>query len=838
MADVNETLRLAMGHHQQGRTDKAESLYRQILDAEPNHAEANHLLGVAASQRGDFDLAVRLIGKAIESAPKDAIFHNNLGNVQREQGRLDDAVASYAAALDITPNLAEAHYNTGNIHTLQDRPEAAAACYRKALAIKPDYIEAMANLGTVLKELGHPEEAVACFESALRSRPDLAEVHFNLGNTLRDLGRLEDAVNSYQTAITAKPDYAEAHSSLGTALAQLGRLEDAVIAHQKALRLRPDYAEALSNLGIAYDKLGLLGDAAAAYEKAISIKPDLAAAHSNYGNVLKQQGRLGDAVASYEKALAITPNYTEALGNLGAAYNQMGRNSDAAASLRAAIATNPDYAEAHYNLGNALDGQLAETLNCYREAARLDKGHQFARASLLHQLQHACAWAEFKDLEADVDAAMRAALDQGGGVAVTPFALVTRRGDGAENLAVAKAASNETAKQMAGLGAIFSETGPRQPKTRVTIGYLSADFHNHATAHLMRGLFECHDREAFRILAFSHGPDDGSDYRRAIEANCDGFVDIAGDSHGDAAKRIVAAGVDILIDLKGHTDQNRLQICALRPAPIQASYLGFPGTSGADFLDYILTDAVVTPAADAPYYTEAFVTLPHCYQATDNTQKISDAPLRRSDFGLPDDGFVFCSFNATYKIEPKMFDVWMRLLDNVPGSVLWLLKSNDLAEKNLKAEAEARGIDAGRLIFADKIPKDRHLARHRLADLALDTRICGGHTTTTDALWAGLPVVTLAGNHFVSRVASSLLQAVAMPELVSHSLEAYEALARGLAKDNDKLTATAEKLGMNRLSEPLFDTPRFTRNLETAYRLMWDRYLAGEAPAPITVTED
>lgn len=840
MADSNETLRLAMDHHQQGRLDEAEALYRQILNDDPNHADANHLMGVAACQRGNAEEGAQFIAKAITASPGDepanALYQNNLGNALIALDRVDDAGAAYAAALAINPDMADAHYNTGNIHMRRGDFENAKKCYERALKISPDYSEARSNLGNALKDLGRPEDAVECYQTVLEAHPGLAEVHFNLGNALKDLGRLNDAAESYRKAIGINPEYAEAHSNLGTALAELGQLDDAVIAHNKALALRPDFAEALTNLGAAYDKLGRLNEAAEAYEKAIAVKPDLAAAHSNYGNVLKEMGRMEDAAASYEQALAHRPQYPEALTNLGSVLNQMGKKQDAEKQYRAAIAINPEYAEAHYNLGNALEGRLAETLNCYREAIRLDPGHQFARASLLHQLQHACAWAEYKELEPDVDADIQKALDQGGVVAQTPFALMTRCDDPALNLTVAQASANEATKQMTTLGTDFSFS--QNDKGQITIGYVSADFYNHATTHLMRGLFRHHDREKFKILAFSHGIDDGSDYRRSIEANCDGFIDIAAESHQIAAKRIHEAHVDILIDLKGHTEHNRLQIFALRPAPVQATYLGFPGTTGAAFMDYILTDAAVTPTEDAPHFAEAFVTLPHGYQVTDDTQAISEDPMTRSDFSLPEDGFVFCSFNATYKIEPVMFDIWMRLLDRVPGSVLWLLKSNPLAETNLKAEAEARGINPGRLIFADKADKDRHLARHRLAGLALDTRVCGGHTTTTDALWAGCPVVTMEGRHFASRVAASLLRTVGMDELVTHSLEDYEAMALNLASDPAQLKTVTEKLKDNRTTQPLFDTPLFTRNLETAYRQMWDQYCSGETPAPITVEKN
>ena len=345
------------------------------------------------------------------------------------------------------------------------------------------------------------------------------------------------------------------------------------------------------------------------------------------------------------------------------------------------------------------------------------------------------------------------------------------------------------------------------------------------------------DRKAFNVLSFSHGRNDESAYREKIKTGSDGFFDLEAAGHTEAARTIFDSGVDILVDLNGHTRNNRLEICALRPAPVQATYLGFPGTTGADFLDYMITDRIVTPDDHSPYYSEHLVYLPHCYMIGDHEQEISDAPFARADFGLPEKGFVFCSFNGNYKIEPVMFGVWMSLLRKVPDSVLWLLRSSDLAERNLLSEAEARGVDGDRLVFAGRMPKDRHLARCRLADLALDTRICGGHTTTSDALWAGLPVVTVLGTHFASRVSASLLDAVGLPELITHDLQDYEALAFTLSQNPDALRDVKARLARNRLSEPLFDTPRFVRNLETAYRRMWEKYLSGEPPSRIDVVE-
>jgi protein O-GlcNAc transferase len=372
---------------------------------------------------------------------------------------------------------------------------------------------------------------------------------------------------------------------------------------------------------------------------------------------------------------------------------------------------------------------------------------------------------------------------------------------------------------------------------KIRIGYLSSDFHDHATSHLMLGLFGAHDRNRFSIYAYSCGPDDGSDYRRRVAADCDAFVDLSQMDSIAAARRVNADGIDILVDLKGYTRQNRLEIAALRPAPIQVSWLGFPGTSGADFFDYIVTDNIVTPPDAAEVYSEAFVVMPHSYQVNNRDQQIAETPVSRAETGLPEDAFVFASFNNTYKLEPVMFAAWMALLRDTPDGVLWLLPNNKFAIDNLRREASAAGVSPDRLIFADMLPKAEHLKRAALADLALDTRIYNGHTTTSDMLWAGVPVVTLKGTHFASRVSASLLHAFGIPELITETLADYSALAFSLSQAPSQLAVLREKVAALRQVSPLFDTQQSAGDLERAYLEMWRRYNANEAPQRLVVSE-
>jgi protein O-GlcNAc transferase len=423
-----------------------------------------------------------------------------------------------------------------------------------------------------------------------------------------------------------------------------------------------------------------------------------------------------------------------------------------------------------------------------------------------------------------------------------PFLNLARHPDPSLNYKVARAWSKEISDRMAAVSRFHPVRksmfgGNKLKKRRISIGYLSNNFKNHPTAHLVQGMFRLHDRGKFKIYCYSYGEDDKSSYREKIKTGCDQFVDLRMLSHVDAARRIYDDRIDILIDLVGYMKANRLSIPALRPAPVQARWLGMAGTTGADFFDYLITDAVVSPEAHAPFYSEVMVYMPHCYQINDNTQLIPENGFKRTDFGLPENGFVFCCFSTRYKIDPVMFGAWMRILKRVPESVLWILGDGNTAEENLKRAAEQNGINCNRLVFAKKIAREDHLMRLRLADLALDTRIVNGAITTSDALWSGVPLITLRGSHFASRMSSSILSAVELPELVTHSLDGFEALAVRLAGEPGELQAIRQKLARKHSSAPLFDTALFVRNLELAFEKMWGVYLSGAAPQPIRVGE-
>src|SRR5262245_3528228 len=637
---------------------------------------------------------------------------------------------------------------------------------------------------------------------------------------LHQQGRLADAEKLYRNILRAKPKHFEARHLFGILRSQQGRAKEALDLIAAALEISPGHPDALYNRGNVFVELERYEEALASYDAALAAQPDNEEAHHNRGDVLSKLGLPGEALAAYDRALALKPNYTEALNNRGIALERLQRYDEALASYDRAVALRPDRAEGLYNRGNLLKElkRFDESVASYLKARAITKNDPDA-FGIVGSALAICDWKHSGELAGEVRASLMA-----GKSIVTPFTLVGYCDEPALHLQCAKnAVADRIRIRTAPLW-----NGPRYQHERIKVAYLSADFHEHATAYLVAELLELHDRARFEIIGVSFGPDDGSNIRRRVAGSFESFHDVRDWSDRDIAAKVRELEVDIAVDLKGHTQDSRPEILAYRPAPIQVGYLGYPGSIGADFLDYILADETVAPFDHAPFYSEKIIQLPDCYQVNDRKRAVAATAPTRQQAGLPDFGFVFCCFNNNYKITEPVFDIWMRLLANVPGSVLWLLRDNSGAERNLRNEASARGIDPARLVFADRVKLDDHLARHRLADLFLDTLPYNAHTTASDALWTGLPVVTCQGNAFAGRIAASLLKAVGLPELITHSLADYETLALRLASDAATLQRVRETLAHNRLTHPLFDTDRFRRGIEAAYQRMWETWQRGE----------
>jgi len=637
-------------------------------------------------------------------------------------------------------------------------------------------------------------------------------------------GNLLEAERGYTTILKGSKTHPVALHMLGLLHAQRGNFADAEPLLKKAARVDASNPDVLFNYANVLRALDKTDDALAWLAKVIALSPNFADAYLNRGAILMARKEPQAAIAEFDRAIAIAPSGA-AFANRGSALQQLGQLDEAQDSYQRAVALAPSNPQYHFVLSEVLGqmGRHDEAIGALERTVALDKAFPFALSKLVDSRRRRADWRNFEREQAGLDEAVES------GVAIDPFMFLHASSSPARQLTCARTFVANVAPERSA-----ARTRMPSPLSRLRIGYMSADFRNHATGHLMVGVIEEHDRECFEVSAISYGPDDRSELRDRLKAAFERFEDVSHLPDEDVVKLIRQLDIEVLVDLGGFTAGARPRILAHRAAPIQVNYLGYPGTMGASYMDYVMADPIIVPEAEQTYYQEKVIYLPDSYQATDAKRSLANVPARR-EVGLPDDAFVYCGFNRTSKITPVMFDVWMRLLAKTAGSVLWLLDGEPIAKENLKREAVARGIAAERIVFAPHAPADAHLARHQLADLYLDTLPYNAHTAASDALWAGLPVVTCLGTAFAGRVAASILNAVGLPELVTQSLDDYESLALRIAHDSELRTALRSKLASQRTTWPLFDTPRMTRNIEKALNEMWRRHCAGEAPASFAV---
>ena len=760
------------------------------------------------------------------AAHVEALFRRALA--MHEQSRLAEARALYEQTVRVEPRHFHALHLLGIIALQNNQAEAAVDLFGRAILIDPSSVAAHVNQGNAQHERHRFDDAIACYDKAIALKPDCAEAYHNRGNALRELKTYAAAIASYDTAIALKPDYAEAHQNRGLTLSELHQREAAVASYEKAIAHRPDYADAYYNRGNELHALGRYEAALASFDMAVSLQPGFADAHLNRGAALVELRRHAAALVSFDKVIALRPDYAEAHLNRGAALQQFGKYAAAIAAYDAAIAIRPNHAETHADRGRALRElkSYEAAVASYDRAISLHPDSTDLYAVRRHIKMQLCDWADWEADLGKITAGIR-----GGGDAPNPFFVLTL----CDCAALQKAAAENYVRREYPERLPHDDFPTRHRGDRIHIGYFSADFHDHASAYLIAQLFELHDRSRFRVTAFSFGPDSSGAMRRRLNAACDEFIDVRGRSDAEVARLARNMSVDIAVDMKGFTQDHRAGIFARRAAPVQVNYLGYPGTMGAPYMDYLIADRVLVPVESRSRYAEKIVHLPHSYQVNDANRKIADRVFTRAELGLPTASFVFCCFNNTYKILPPLFDRWMRILLRVPDSVLWLLGDNPVAVSNLRLEAAARGIDPHRLIFANRIDLSDHLARHRAADLFIDTLPCNAHTTASDALWAGLPVLTCVGEALAARVAASLLTAIGLTELIVPTLDRYEELAVELATHPEQLADIRRRLGENRLTAPLFDTPLYARHIEAAFTEIQERRLAGLPPDHVVV---
>ena len=827
--DLKAMAEQAIALHQQGKLPQAEMLYMQILKADPALFGPRYYMGILRMQQGRFDEACDFLGEASSVYPDDLGCLINYGMALRAAGKPEEALAAFDRAIAIQPNMAEALYNRGVALTDLKRYEMAVDAYDRALVTRPEMISAIINRAGALAVINRLDDAVAGYSRALAMQPSNAMALVQRGLAHRGLRQPEKALADYDRALALQPGDPDAFYYRGVILMDLQRGAEALDMFEAVMPAYQNNSEMLNNRGVALWNLKRPAEALESLDRALAIEPGFAEAWGNRGLALRDLARHQDALESFDRVLTLEPQNTTALNARGNVLRDLKRYEDAVESYSRAIIFRSDYAEALVNRGytrwnlKQYDAGMADV----ERALALDPHYPYALGELMHMRTHGADWRDFDAHKAALEAGLRA-----GARIVQPFIFQAVSENPQDSQACSRIWGHD---RYPAVDAAPFDRAARKAHKKIRIGYMSGEFRQQATAILMAGLYEKHDGAKFELVALDSGVDDGSEMRARLEKSFDRWIGIGKMHDGEAAARIRAEEIDILVNLNGYFGDTRMGVCAQRPAPIQVNYLGFPATLGVNYMDYIIADQTVIPPADQGFYDEEVVYLPGSYQANDDHGRPMARVPSRAEAGLPETGIVFCNFNNAYKLTPSTFDSWMRIVKDVDGSVLWLLDSPGAYAGNLRKEAEKRGVAPERLIFAADLPTDLHLARMSLADIFLDGLPYNAHTTGSDALWAGVPLVTQRGTTFPGRVATSLLDAAGISELITASTGDFEALAVKLAKDAKALKTVKDKLAKNKASCALFDTAAFANHIEAAYETMWKTWLAGENPKAFSV---
>ncbi|MEQ1824715.1 MAG: tetratricopeptide repeat protein [Pirellula sp.] len=861
---MSDTYSRGFSFDQQGDYVSAEREYRAALQLDRTNSTILFRLGLCCLRLKKYELAVDLLDATATLAPESIEAWSNLGIALASLGQTTRAAIAFRRAIDLNPERADLRRNLGNCLISMGNHDEALAQIQMSLSCDPTSISALLLAAKLLAYQGRVRPSVNCLMRVLvlhRNHPQALEMLAAVRNmpsrteeqpvlidqesfaaTLRrglDFARrglTQEATSEFQRATKINPESAEALVYLGSSYIELKHDQLAVECLLKALDRSPGEGSLYLNLGGANERLGKLELAIKCFQAAIQCDPKYALAYVNLSRVLASQRRLDESVRLLEVALDFSPDCHSAHYQLGVVLFIRGEAQRAVACLRHAVELDPQDANSHAMLAYALvhQGELALAIQAAENALSVNPLHESALNTLIHQSQHMCYWEKLDPLSHEATQLVRDSSrfheTNAFSEPFSPFVFVALP-QGTTPKQQLECASRYLALRQASLKPA-NLSSSRQPKRRpIRVGYLSADFREHPVAYLIAGLFESHDRRNFEVFGYSYGEDDQSAIRNRIKQGFDCFVELKNASDLEAAEKIRADEIDILVDLTGHTRSWRPDILAHRPAPIQVHYLGYPGTTGAPYIDYLIADEYVVPPEQQPNYSERIVYLPGCFLVNDIRHRYAEYRLVRSDCNLPEGAFVFCSFNNSFKITRPIFDSWMNILKGVPSSVLWLKDPNRFAKANLIREAELRGVESSRLIFAPHCPTiQEHNARYQLADLFLDSYPYNAHTTCSDSLLGGCPVLTLAGESFSSRVAASLLQSVKLPELITTNLESYCDLAKSLAADREQLAELRKRLRFHRDASPLFKMEIFARNIEAAFQQMWRIYFSGEQP--------
>uniref|UniRef100_A0A1W7RB52 protein O-GlcNAc transferase n=2 Tax=Hadrurus TaxID=88315 RepID=A0A1W7RB52_9SCOR len=946
-------------YKERGQLQEALENYRHAVRLKPDFIDGYINLAAALVAAGDMEQAVQAYVSALQYNPDLYCVRSDLGNLLKALGRLDEAKACYLKAIETCPTFAVAWSNLGCVFNAQGEIWLAIHHFEKAVALDPNFLDAYINLGNVLKEARIFDRAVAAYLRALNLSPNNAVVHGNLACVYYEQGLIDLAIDTYRRAIELQHNFPDAYCNLANALKEKGLVVEAEDCYNTALRLCPTHADSLNNLANIKREQGFIEEATRLYLKALDVFPEFAAAHSNLASVLQQQGKLNDALMHYKEAIRISPTFADAYSNMGNTLKEMGDIQGALQCYTRAIQINPAFADAHSNLASIHkdSGNIPEAIQSYRTALKLKPDFPDAYCNLAHCLQIVCDWTDYELRMKKLVAIVAEQLDKNRLPSVHPHHSMLYPLSHDFRKAIAARHANLCLEKIQ----VLHKPPYQHPKDlsasngRLRIGYVSSDFGNHPTSHLMQSVPGMHNRDRVEIFCYALSPDDGTAFRSKIATEAENFIDLSQiPCNGKAADRIYLDGIHILVNMNGYTKGARNEIFALRPAPIQVMWLGYPGTSGAPFMDYIITDKVTSPLSLAYQYSEKLAYMPDTFfvgdhkqmfphlieraiidakdslnkkhevpdnvsivNATDLSPIIEKAEVKkirevavatsvaseraepkvekvevvktvielptttpvqnmiitgqvqtsvngivvqnglattqinnkaatgeeapksilvtsRQQYGLPEDAIVYCNFNQLYKIDPATLQTWANILKRVPNGVLWLLRFPAVGEPNIITSAAQMGLPHNRIIFSNVAAKEEHVRRGQLADVCLDTPLCNGHTTGMDVLWAGTPMLTLAGETLASRVASSQLTCLGVPELIARTRQEYEDIAVRLGTNKEYLKAIRAKVWQARTENSLFNVKIYASNLENLFYKMWKKYEKSEKPDHIT----
>ena len=816
---AKETFILGLNSLEKKEFQNAENYFRESLKYLPDRVSTLTNLSSALLQQNKLKQAQQSTLQSIELDSQNLEGWINLGMIYQQMLEYEKSLVAYEAAFKLSPINYQVSLQMGHTLMALNRYEDALISYKRATEISPNNLDGLYYQANALYECKKFQEALKLYKLTLGEQANNPEVFLNMGNTLNALGEFTEALISYDEAIRLRTNYPQAYSNKGVALHQLGRYQEALSHYEQSLKLSPENDQTLSNKGITLHELKRLNDAIECFNQAIEINPNNSKAFLNKANSLLEQRKYTESKFNLKKSISLMPNYSDAYFNLANVLKEEGSNQEALENYDKAIRLNLNFADAYFNKAQVLQlmNNYEDAFISFEKAYKLNKEIGWLEGSFFYLKLIINDW---RNLNENISRIVTKTKNEN--KLLLPFHAILFLDDPTLHLQLAKEYVKEKFPPKDELVLVK----PYLVKKKIKIGYFSADFREHAVSYLTAELFELHNRENFEIIGFSYGGFKNDAMRNRLRIAFDKFIEVDDLIDIEIAKLSRELEIDIAVDLSGYTKDARTGIFSYRAAPIQISYAGYLGTTGASYIEYLIADQAIIPTRSQKYYTEKIIYLPS-FQVNDRKKPVSSKVYSREELGLPNQGFIYCCFNSNFKILPKTFTSWMSILKATEGSILYLHVDNLMAQQNLQKEAENRGVSSNRLFFAYPLPRADYLARYRVVDLFLDTFPYNAGTTASDALWIGVPVLTMAGESFASRVASSILSAVELPELITYSTLEYEQKAIELAQDFSKLVEVKEKLLNNKNNTRLFDTPNFTSSLERAYSEIYSRYQKG-----------